>query len=322
MAITRIGANGLSLGPATTISTTTAQNGANVNPEQLGFSIYDSKNFTSSNGFISINSSGLANTLNLHAATVASNTVIPSLVQANLGLSIFDTDYFTTNSGFVSLNPNMKLSLNVGAPTGANSAVRFSDLVSLPADLLITALGSLDIQFTSTNQYTSSVDVPGTPSYISNKNNMTLVGNASSLGTNYSVIDSVYQYGNDTDGDHGQVTFTIDMALASNLSSSKFQSDGVTINPEWKGNYSFEAFSALFKLNEINFWDYPGLHQTFAYQVNLIPKTTDYTSSNWGKYDVTVDVYAAKTYHNANLGARWMSIATKKRNLFAFIQQS
>jgi hypothetical protein len=371
MAISKIGANGLSIGPATTISPTQAQQGINVSPDQLGFSIYDSANFTANQGFISVDSKGLANTLNLKAAITVSPTAaqnganVPghtlgtsiynnryfttangfvsitdevvtqntlniattlsrtttqngnTVTRSNLGVGVFDDKFFTANKGFISLKDDGTMTINVAAPTNANSAARFTDLVSLPADLLITALGSLDIQMTVGNAYSGSVDQAGSPSYISSASNMTLVGNASSLGTNYSVINSSY---NLSGGNSywGHVTFIIDMSVACGLSGVKFQADGVTINPKWKGNYDFSAFSALFKLNEINFWDYGGRQQTFAYQINLIPVTTDYNSASYGQYSATADVYAAQPYHNANLGARWMGLATKKRNLFAF----
>jgi len=41
---------------------------------------------------------------------------------------------------------------NIPEPLGANSAVRLSDLVSLPSDLFINVLGSLDIQLTATKE--------------------------------------------------------------------------------------------------------------------------------------------------------------------------
>lgn len=379
MALTKITANGLSVGPATTVSVTAAQGGKNVNPNQLGFAIFDSNDFTANQGFISVNISGLANSLNLKAATAVSpatvqngtnvpkqflgtsvydNTYFTSangfvsitgnvvslstlqnslnvattmseaaaqngnaVTKTNLGMSVFDDKYFAANKGFISLK-DPGLTINVAAPTNANSPARFTDLVSLPANLLITALGSLDIQMSVGNAYSGNVDQAGTPSYISSQSNMTLVGNATSLGTNYSVINSSYNLDASAGGVHGQVTFVIDIAVACGLSGVQYQVDGVTINPLWKGNYDFSAFSALFKLNEQNFWDYPGLHQTFAYQINLIPVTSDYTSASYGQYYATADVYAAKPYHNANLGARWMGLATKRRNLFAFTPAS
>jgi hypothetical protein len=47
----------------------------------------------------------------------------------------------------------------------------------------------------------------------------------------------------------------------------------------------------------------------------MIPQTNDYTNANYGKYNVSTTLYAAATYHGANLGARWMGIATKIRNI-------
>jgi hypothetical protein len=47
----------------------------------------------------------------------------------------------------------------------------------------------------------------------------------------------------------------------------------------------------------------------------MIPKSLDYTNANYGKYDVSAVLWAAQAYHSANLGARWMGIATKVRNI-------
>ena len=316
-------ANTLNLRSASTISPTVAQNGDAVTKQNLGTAVFDNTYFTANKGYVSITGnvvtqSTLQNSLNI--ATTLSQTTAQNgnaVTKSNLGLGVFNDKFFTANKGFISLKDDATLAINVAAPTNANSPARFTDLVSLPADLLITALGSLDIQMTVGNAYSGNVDQAGTPSYISSQSNMTLVGNATSLGSNYSVINSSY---NLSGGNSywGHVTFVIDMSVACGLSGVKYQADGVTINPKWKGNYDFSAFSALFKLNEINFWDYGGRQQTFAYQINLIPVTTDYNSASYGQYSATADVYAAQPYHNANLGARWMGLATKKRNLFAF----
>ena len=374
MPISKIGANGLIMGPATTMDSTTAQNGNNVNPEQLGYAIFDNEPFTANHGWISVNPDGMANAINIRPATTMTTATAgvggANVSKRNLGTSVYDDEYFTAKNGFISISSNVVsqatlqsslnvattisptatitksnlgmgvfnnqfftatnglislqsqgLNINVAAPTNANSPARFVDLVSLPANLLVTALGSLDIQMTVGNSYAGYVDQAGTPSYISSTSNMTLVGNATSLGTNYSVINSSYNLSGGN-SNWGHVTFVIDMAVACGLSGVKYQADGVSINPLWKGNYDFSAFSALFKLNEQNFWDYGGRQQTFAYQINMIPVTNDYNNASYGTYNVSTDVYAAQPYHNANLGARWMGLATKRRNLFAFTPTS
>ena len=361
MGISKIRANGLTMGPASTVSYSEAQGGSNVNPEQLGFAIFDGSSFTASNGFITLSTTGptalafdkansanvlaqaafnKANAANVFAqasfnqannrATTITNVDANTITTGQLGSAIFDQTYFTAENGFITANQRSFVtvvtgqplpSVNIGPPTNANSAVRLSDLIALPADLLITAIGSLDIQMTAGNAYTGAVDQAGTPTYISSASNLTLVGNASSLGTNYTVGNSVYNASAGT-GVQAVIALTIDLAAACNLESSKYESNGTTIRNRWKGNFNFNAFSALFKLYEINFWDYPHfdankVNQTFAYQCDMIPISTDPENASYGKYRVNVSIFAAQPYHNANIGARWMGTATKVRNLFA-----
>jgi hypothetical protein len=220
---------------------------------------------------------------------------------------------------------------DVPEPLGANSAVRLSDLVSLPSDLFINVLGSLDIQLTATNALDGSVTQAGAPSYIYNQGNASITGQANTIGQNYSVINSTYN----TTGGGGYraiITMRIDVANAAGLSNTRYIAGRVeneaNTRPDWKGNYDFQAFSALFKIYEINFWDYPwlsgsspgsstkGTGATMAFYVNMTPVTTEYTSVYWGHYNIECNVYAVATYHNANIGARWFGLATKKRNLY------
>lgn len=220
---------------------------------------------------------------------------------------------------------------NIPEPLGANSAVRLSDLVSLPSDLFINVLGSLDIQLTATNALDGSVTQAGAPSYIYNQSNASITGQANTIGQNYSVINSTYN----TTGGGGYraiITMRIDVANAAGLSNTRYIAGRVqneaNTRPDWKGNYDFQAFSALFKIYEINFWDYPwlsgaspgqstkGTGATMAFYVNMTPVTTDFTSPYWGHYNIECNVYAVATYHNANIGARWFGLATKKRNLY------
>lgn len=231
-----------------------------------------------------------------------------------------------------------------------NGFVQKSQLKDIPNDLLVTATGSLDFQFSIMNTYSGSVTSAGTPSYISNFNNpaynpmltggtvnniitpgygsANILGTAANLGDNYTVINS--QYGTLLSGGtvntsvanapfaykvSGTITMVIDVAQAAGLSDTKFISGTTTINPAWKGNYKFSAFSALFKIRELNFWDYTGKQDTFEYSVNMTPITSDYEDVNHGKYFVSATVYASASYHAANLGARWLGIATKLRNI-------
>ena len=306
--LSRISANAISIGPA---NTTTANI---VTKNDLGLAIYDANTFTSTDGWITLqaNSASWGPSLNL-VSTSASNTTISGNV-------VFTQSVEVNTKG-----------------TTANSALRLTDIASLGADFLITTIGSLDLQFTTVNSYAASVDASGTPSYITNFSNAQyspplvsgigttnqtvapyILGNASSLGTDYTVINA--QYGAVRSGFsyshvNGTVTMVIDLANASGLQNNQYLPGTSQINPAWKGNYKFDAFSSLFKIKEYNFYDYFGAQDTFEYSVNMIPKSLDYTNANYGKYDVSAVLWAAQSYHSANLGARWMGIATKVRNI-------
>lgn len=310
--LSKISANALSANAATVTAT------SDINPGNLGLSIFDSNAFEAANGWITLkaNSASWAPNVNL-VSTLVSNVVVQ-------GNTTFTKDIQVLTKG-----------------TTANSALRLGDLSTIGADLLITTIGSLDMQFTVQNIYTGSVDQAGTPAYISNFSNPQaspplvngagtsqnaapyILGNASSLGTNYTVINTQYGEPNGGSGGYaynaaGTVTMVIDIAKACGLEDNQYLPGGSTINPAWKGNYKFDAFSSLFKMKEYYFWDYIGLHSTFEYSVNMTPQTNDYTNANYGKYNVSSTLYAAASYHSANLGARWMGIATKVRNIVNF----
>lgn len=306
--LSKIYANAIYANGATVTATATG------NPNDLGLSIFDNQIFQSANGWITLktDSSAWAPRVNL-VSTLASNVSIK-------GNTTFLKDIQVLRKG-----------------TTANSVLRLGDLSTIGADLLITTIGSLDMQFTIQNAYTSSVNLPGTPSYISSFVNTPaatplvigqgpsqvqapyILGNASNLGANYTVINT--QYGTSKTGGiyafgcAGTVTMVIDVAKACSLQDNQYLADGITVNSAWKGNYKFDAFSSLFKISEKNFWDYVGGNDTVEFSVNMIPQTNDYTSANYGKYNVSSTLYAAASYHGANLGARWMGIATKVRNI-------
>lgn len=313
--LSKISANALYANAATVTSS------SSVNPNDLGLSIFDSKMFQAANGWVTLNANSAAWAPGVNLVSTTANTTVTGNV-------VFTSDVQVTQKG-----------------TNANNVLRLGDLSTIGGDLLITTIGSLDLQFSVQNSYTGSVDQPGTPSYISNfsdsaySNPLTygaagtpqttapyILGNASSLGNDYTVINTQYSTAsgtiyNDGSGHYyayhasGTVTMVIDVAVACGLQNNQYLDDGVTINPAWKGNYKFDAFSSLFKMKEYNFWDYVGAHDTFEYSVNMIPQTNTYTDSNYGKYNVSATLYAAASYHAANLGARWMGIATKVRNL-------
>jgi hypothetical protein len=313
--LSKISANALYANAATTTST------SDINRNDLGLSVFDSDIFNDANGWITLEPD--------------SSTWAP-------GVNLVSTTANTTITGNVVFQQDIQV-LQKG--NNANSALRLSDLSAIGGDLLITAIGSLDLQFTTKNLYTASVNEPGTPSYISNFSNPSyspilnwgvggtmqdttpyILGNASSLGDNYTVINTQYgslrtgsaaaAYGGGYIAYHtnGTITMVIDIAEACGLENNQYLPGGA-VNPAWKGNYRFDAFSSLFKMKEYNFWDYVIRQDTFEYSVNMIPKTNDYTNANYGKYDVSSTVWASASYHSANLGARWMGIATKVRNL-------
>jgi hypothetical protein len=294
-----------------------------------------------------------------------------------------------------------------GKPETNDSVVRLSDLISVPGDLAITAIGSLDLQMTIANPLASSVDQSGIPNYISDLSDsssigdLTIAGNASTLGTNYTVMRAYYNT-QSAGNTSGSIAMILDISKACALAQLKYKvasegtvgsitgtgpwnavitnidttglgltvgasidatsgtgklyagvpssvvitavtstsvsytvtdggspvagvisdictSSGTAIAPKWKGNFRINAFSALFKMREINFWDYGGTanpnNATWEYSVNMTPVTNNPDSSSYGKYTVNSTIYAAQYYHNANLGARWLGTATKFRNI-------
>lgn len=472
-------------------------------------------NITANTTYLYYNSKPLATAQAAVTMYANSAAYTAGITTANLGIATFDANAFTiTGNGFVSilgfggqnnaivttggnniisgntiLQGNTSLGGNVqitSPPTSPNSPVRFQDLVSIPSDLIITAIGSLDMQFTAISTLASSVDNASIPSYISNFSDPVngtpsyplsasssdpaitltgqstapyILGTASSQGQNYTVINAQYYgtYGT-TPGVKGTVSMTLDMADACGLSDIKFveaqssfvgsisgniltvsavnagsispgqtlSATGLAANTQvigyniavggtgtyllnnsqtvgavtftantiqanvvgsisgttltvstvtsgtivaglmlsgsgvsgntyivsgsgtswtvsksqtvsstriycatpqiysrWKGNFNFTAFSALFKMNEANFWDYPALSASYAseqfqYSINMIPVTTDSTNTSYGQYSVSSTLYASKPYHAANMGARWLGVATKVRNLNVF----
>lgn len=190
---TQVKANGVSIA-----STTTKANSANiVRHTDLGFLALNSSINYSEEGFISLNSAeSWANSYNLWTTTL--DTTLPETV-------IFE--------GEVIVDPD-KLS-------GENSLATVQQYLDIPKDLLITTMGSLDIQFSIQHSYTANVDSPGTPSYILSFSNPQytpalnvgfkstslttvndigvpqntapfIVGNASAFGNNYTIINAQF----------------------------------------------------------------------------------------------------------------------------------
>ena len=173
----------------------------------------------------------------------------------------------------------------------------------------LSVMGSIDIYITGHYENPPSPTNTSIPSYISNINitnvhtshfkgtSVGIKGTNKNLGVNYMLIKASY---NASQGGTATVKFTIDVAEAAGISDQR-------------NNYDFQAFSALFKIKERNFWDYTGGNKTWQYFVNMVPVTTDKNSPNWGKYNIECQVSAYKDYHNAIIGARWFATMNKFR---------
>lgn len=344
---TQVKANGVSIA-----STTTKANSANiVRHTDLGFLALNSSINYSEEGFISLNSAeSWANDYNLWSTTM--DTVFPESV-------IFE--------GEMIVDPAQ-------LEGGENSPATIQQYLDIPKDLLITTTGSLDLQFSIQSGYTANVDSFGTPDYILSFSNPQytpalnvgfksvdlfttndigtpqntapfIVGNASSLGTNYTIINAQFGElnqnmislipgysgmpnaglitppspltGNAARYVTGTVTLTLDAAKAAGLENNKF--NGSKLNKKWRGNYRYTAFSALFKIREERFWDnatYPNTlyNDTMQYAVNMIPVTNDPDSADYGKFTISVVVSSTASYNSANVGCRWLVSISKFRN--------
>lgn len=179
-------------------------------------------------------------------------------------------------------------------------------IVNTLENISLTVLGSLDIGIDGSYSNLPSVTQSGVPSYISNfgyhgtyRGTPSIKGINTTLGNNYTVIRGYYDAAN---GGRSDISFTIDMCKAAGLEESQ------------RKNYKYEGFSALFKMNERNFWDYTGSQKTWQYLVNMTPLTSDPDSTDYGKYRIFCQVYAYKYYHSAQIGGRWLAIMNKYRN--------
>jgi len=350
---TQIKANGVSIA-----STTTKANSEGiVRHTDLGFlALNDSINY-SDEGYVSLNSAeSWANDYSLWSTTL--DTVLPETI-------VFE--------GELKLNPN-ELS-------GENSLATVQQYLDIPKDLLVTTMGSLDLQFSIQNDLRTSVDSFGMPNYILSFSNPQftpalnvgfksvdlfttnnigtpqntaphIIGNASSLGTNYTVINAQFgalnnnelgllpgyddnEYsnlglitppapltGNAARCVRGTVTMVLDAAKSADLEDNKF--NGTKLNKKWRGNYRYSAFSALFKIREERFWDVYGggeisgtltrYNDRMEYDVNMIPVTNDPDSVDYGKFTITVVVSSPASHSSANIGCRWLVSISKFRN--------
>lgn len=327
-----------------------------VRHNQLGLSEHNESVFSSEDGFITIENTSEPWAPDYSLWTTTLDTVLPQTV---------------TFGGEMIIDPSK-------VEGGENTPATIQQYLDIPVMVLLTTMGSLDVQFTIQNLYTTNVDSVGTPNYISNFTNPQfspalnvgyhstniynyndlgtaqntapkIVGNASTLGTNYTVINAQYgelvQYelGLLTGYDdslypnpgisyvgspinsyaawcvRGTVTLVIDAAKSAGLSDDKFV--GTRINKLWRGNYKYTAFSALFKIREERYWDvYAGANpggtynDRMEYAVNMIPVTADADSADYGKFTVTIIASSPASYNSLNLGCRWVVSINKYRN--------
>jgi hypothetical protein len=340
---TKVSANGLSV----IKSTTRGNSDGIVRHTDLGLLALSDTIYNSNEGKVSFKPSETwANTVNLWSSAAESNI-----------------------SGNVVFSQPI---LMVGEQQNENSLARVQQFLDIPKTLLVTTVGSFDVQFSIQNKYRTYVDSPGAPNYIlsfsntpyspqlnvgyqsTNLNNYNTVGtaqntspyilgNASSLGGNYTVINAQFNellntalpnphgynsvnagvsYNPTLSGNtalyvKGTVTMAFDAAVAAGLEDNEYNGD--KINPRWRGNYRYSAFSALFKIREERFWNVVGAATTqgrslFNYEVQMNPQTNDINSPNYGKYTVNITVASPASYNSANIGVRWLVTVNKFRN--------
>lgn len=182
-------------------------------------------------------------------------------------------------------------------PTTKEIVTKIVDKISL------SVMGSMEIAMNVGVQATTSSTVPTYISSFSGDGGYgytpSVKGTNDNLGVNYTVIQGAYQGSTNT---NGSISFVIDIVKAAGLDETQ------------RGNYRYDAFSALFKMKEINFWDYTANNATWQYLVNMTPVTTNPDNVNYGKFTIYCQVFAAKYYHAAIIGARWFSILNKFRN--------
>lgn len=343
--LTQIKANGTVIGPATTKSSPSG-----INPlTDLGTSALDSLLYYSNEGLIKVQpAEEWATSANVWCPTIDATVASPVVVNQE-----------------IVIDPNQARTANSIAPVQA--------YLDIPTTLLVTTLGSLDIQFSIQNKLTSAVDSSGTPNYISNfvcnyfsgaplntgyssttpddYNNMgtpqsgppAIIGNASTKGVNYTIINAQYNRDPSNYDDSGNlissnnfqtptsrlsytsgsvavnvmgiITMVIDAAVAAGLEDNKYMvSDPTRINPKWRGNFKYTAFSSLFKIREERFWNRAYQHNNFAQEIQMTAVTTDPDSSDYGKFNVTIKAESSSSAHARNLGFRWLVSIVKNRN--------
>jgi len=341
--LTQIKANGTTIGPSSTKGSP-----EDVVPHlDLGTSALDSILYYSSEGLIKVRpAEEWATEANVWCPTIDATVASPVIINEQ-----------------VYIDPSQARTANSVAPVQA--------YLDIPTTLLVTAMGSLDVQFSIQNKLTSAVDSSGTPNYISNfvcnyfsgaplntgyssttnddyntlgtpqSGPPSIIGNASSRGVNYTIINAQYNRDPSNYDNSGNllssnskypapigrltyvtgsvavnvmsiITLVIDAAKASGLEDTKYI--GTYINPKWRGNFKYSAFSSLFKVREERFWDRRYEHNNFAQEIEMTAVTTDPDSANYGKFNVTIKAESPRSDFAKNLGFRWLVSIVKYRN--------
>jgi len=213
-------------------------------------------------------------------------------------------DESTWNDEVIAKKENLdeaKHELELPPPSTKEIIIKTIDRIGL------SVMGSIDIYLTGYYEDPPSVTQAGVPDYISNVNltnthtshfsgtSVGIKGINENLGVNYLLVKG--SYNTDVKGT-SNLSFVIDIAKVAGVEAQR-------------GNYKYEAFSALFKVREHNFWDYTGGNVTWEYFVNMTPLTNDSSNPDYGKFRIDCQIKAYKDYHNANLGARWFATLNK-----------
>jgi hypothetical protein len=343
MTSTKVRANGLSV-----VTTTTKANSESiVRYRDLGLLALSGEIYNSDDGRITIKQSeNWADTVNLWSSAAESNisgNVVfsqpilmvgeqqneNSLARLQQYLDIPETLLITTTGSFdIQFSIQNRFRSFVDTPGTPNYILSFSNTPYSPQL-------NVGYQSTNLNDYDTVGTAQNTAPYI--------LGNATALGGNYTVINAqfnellstftpnIHGYnaanpgvsyeatlsGNTAFYVRGTVTMVFDAAVAANLEDNEYNGD--KINPRWRGNYRFSAFSALFKVREERFWNVFGASTTqgrslFNYEINMTPFTDDPDDSDYGKYTVTVTVASPQSRNSSNIGLRWLVSVNKFRN--------
>jgi hypothetical protein len=225
--------------------------------------------------------------------------------------------------GMPDSNNDYQTPLPGGQVTGWSALVSDADLMDNPLvkaliarmirDIIYNAIGSFDL-------YMEAGHTPGAPpswlnSFQNHRGNNWFSHLNTGMGINYAVFAGNYETQNNTSnantvGFHSgnatseplkthvttHFTFHINVAEVAGIPLAK------------RGDYNYNAVSSLFKVSELNFWDYGGGGVQWRYAVDMAPV------DNVGTFRVSIELFAFKSYHAAEIGARWFTTMNKFQN--------